>query len=56
MKDLYSFDTCKDDALATYDKVQGAYAEIFQEIGVPVKVAEADTGSIGGDLSRVSLS
>lgn len=54
MKDLYSFDKSKPDAIATYDEVRAAYARIFDRIlgKGGWKAAEADTGAIGGNKSH----
>ncbi|KAI8089603.1 uncharacterized protein BX664DRAFT_264257 [Halteromyces radiatus] len=52
MKDMYSFDKSVEDAFATYDQVGQAYTKIFQRIGIPFVVAEADSGNIGGSKSH----
>ncbi|MCJ1404021.1 hypothetical protein MMC11_007245 [Xylographa trunciseda] len=52
MKDLYTFDHSSNDALQTYYEVRGAYSAFFDELKVPYLTAEADSGSIGGDLSH----
>ena len=52
MKDLYTFDISRQDALATYQRARQAYDAIFTELKLPYLVAEADSGSIGGDLSH----
>ncbi|KAH8808382.1 prolyl-tRNA synthetase-like protein [Xylogone sp. PMI_703] len=39
-------------ALATYNEVRKAYAELFNELKMPYLVAEADSGDIGGNLSH----
>lgn len=52
MKDLYSFDSSVEDAYKAYDDVAGAYKNIFDRIGVPFVVAEADSGNIGGSKSH----
>lgn len=52
MKDLYTFDICRENALATYHNVRQAYDALFTELKVPFLVAEADSGNIGGDLSH----
>lgn len=52
MKDMYSFDQDASSALETYETVKQAYTRIFDRIDVPYKVAEADSGSIGGDKSH----
>ncbi|KAJ2806167.1 hypothetical protein H4R20_001794 [Coemansia guatemalensis] len=52
MKDLYSFDTTKEQAIATFETMKDAYRRCFDRIGVPYVVAEADSGNIGGSLSK----
>ena len=52
MKDLYTFDTSSEEALATYHNVRQAYDALLTELKVPYLVAEADSGNIGGDLSH----
>ncbi|KAG2207722.1 hypothetical protein INT47_011842 [Mucor saturninus] len=52
MKDLYSFDSSVEDAYKAYDDVAHAYKNIFDRIGVPFVVAEADSGNIGGSKSH----
>jgi prolyl-tRNA synthetase len=55
MKDLYTFDTTEEAALQTYSEVQVAYKNLFDELGLPYLVAEADSGSMGGNLSHEYL-
>ena len=52
MKDLYTFDASKEEALKTYETVRGAYAAFFNEFKIPYLTAEASSGEIGGDLSH----
>ena len=52
MKDLYTFDLTRDQALQTYDEVRDAYVSFFDTFKIPYLVAEADSGSMGGDLSH----
>ncbi|KAK9897613.1 class II aaRS and biotin synthetase [Cystobasidium minutum MCA 4210] len=52
MKDLYTFDASEELAEATYNQVKEAYKRIFDRIGLPYLVAEADTGNIGGSSSH----
>ncbi|KAL9544423.1 hypothetical protein MBANPS3_007628 [Mucor bainieri] len=52
MKDLYSFDATQQDAYVAYDQVAQAYRAIFEKMGVPFVVAEADSGNIGGSKSH----
>ena len=52
MKDLYTFDHSEQQALQTYESVRKAYSLFFDEFKIPYLVAEADSGSIGGNLSH----
>lgn len=53
MKDMYSFDTSFNAALATYDDVVRAYETILKtRLRLPVVKVEADSGAIGGSLSH----
>ncbi|KAJ2455694.1 hypothetical protein EV183_000541 [Coemansia sp. RSA 2336] len=52
MKDLYSFDVCEKSAMDTFYTMEAAYRRCFDRIGVPYAVAEADSGSIGGSMSK----
>lgn len=53
MKDLYTFDYSVEKALKTYEDVRKAYAQIFiQEMKLPILVAKASSGDMGGDLSH----
>jgi prolyl-tRNA synthetase len=52
MKDLYTFDSSKSLALATYEMVRKTYAALFDELKIPYLVAEADPGDMGGNLSH----
>ncbi|KAJ2708664.1 hypothetical protein H4R19_004639 [Coemansia spiralis] len=52
MKDMYSFDVTKEQAIASFDAVEAAYRRCFDRIGVPYAVADADSGNIGGSLSK----
>ena len=52
MKDLYTFDHSEQQALQTYELVRKAYSSFFNEFKIPYLVAEADSGSIGGNLSH----
>ncbi len=49
MKDAYSFDRNKKEFEKEYQKMTQAYQAIFTKLGLPVLVAEADSGYIGGD-------
>ncbi|KAL1883860.1 hypothetical protein VTK73DRAFT_7648 [Phialemonium thermophilum] len=52
MKDLYTFDSTVQAALETYEQVRAAYGKIFGELKLPILVARASSGSMGGDLSH----
>ncbi|KAK2728440.1 prolyl-trna synthetase [Colletotrichum kahawae] len=52
MKDLYTFDVSSEAALETYQKVQAAYKGVFEALKLPVMVAKASSGDMGGDLSH----
>ncbi|KAJ4394299.1 hypothetical protein N0V93_003516 [Gnomoniopsis smithogilvyi] len=53
MKDLYTFDYSVETALQTYEDVRKAYSQIFiQEMKLPILVAKASSGDMGGDLSH----
>jgi prolyl-tRNA synthetase len=52
MKDFYSFHTSEEDALDFYKKAQQAYIKIFNRCGLEVVAAEAESGTIGGNLSH----
>ncbi|KAL1868728.1 hypothetical protein Daus18300_005862 [Diaporthe australafricana] len=53
MKDLYTFDYSVNAALDTYEKVREAYSQIFiREMKLPVLVAQASSGDMGGSLSH----
>ncbi|KAJ1827457.1 hypothetical protein LPJ73_008772, partial [Coemansia sp. RSA 2703] len=52
MKDMYSFDVTSQQAVDTFNEVEQAYRMCFDRIGVPYRVAEADSGNIGGSLSK----
>lgn len=53
MKDMYSFDTSLDNAIATYKDVVHAYDVILRKrLRLPIAKVEADSGTIGGNLSH----
>ena len=52
MKDLYTFDTTKEAALQAYKAARLAYSNIFRDLKLPMMVAAASSGTIGGDLSH----
>ena len=51
MKDAYSFNRDKKGALESYQKMKKAYESIFTRFGVEFVAVQADSGSIGGELS-----
>src|SRR5687768_8285040 len=51
MKDAYSFDVSDEAALASYQRMRGAYAKIFERLGLEYRIVEADSGSMGGSTS-----
>ena len=52
MKDAYSFDATDEGAMASYQKMYGAYTRIFARCGLKAFPVEADTGVIGGSHSH----
>ncbi|KAB5579972.1 hypothetical protein GE09DRAFT_1080388 [Coniochaeta sp. 2T2.1] len=52
MKDLYTFDISVKAALESYEQVQVAYRNLFAELKLPILVAKASSGDMGGDLSH----
>ncbi|KAJ2889398.1 hypothetical protein IWW38_004737, partial [Coemansia aciculifera] len=52
MKDMYTFDVGKQQAIDTFHAMEAAYRRCFDRIGVPYAVADADSGNIGGSLSK----
>ncbi len=52
MKDAYSFDASWDSLNESYQKMYQAYTNIFTRCGLTFTPVEADTGSIGGDVSH----
>lgn len=52
MKDLYSFHASEKDLQDYYEAVVGAYNNIFKRCGLVVRVAQADSGTIGGAVSH----
>ena len=55
MKDAYSFDADEDGLDASYAAMAQAYRNVFRRCGVPVLMAEADSGAIGGKDSHEFL-
>ncbi|KID62846.1 prolyl-tRNA synthetase, partial [Metarhizium hybridum] len=52
MKDLYTFDTSFESAIETYKCVSKAYRAFFADMKIPILVAEASSGDMGGDYSH----
>ena len=52
MKDSYSFDASKEEAIVSYNKMFYAYLKTFDRLGLKAIPMVADTGPIGGDLSH----
>lgn len=52
MKDGYSFDLTKEDAVHSYHRMLLSYLRTFTRMGVKAIPMRADTGPIGGDLSH----
>ncbi|KAL6887864.1 hypothetical protein GGI43DRAFT_417244 [Trichoderma evansii] len=52
MKDLYTFDLTHDSAVETYRDVAGAYSAFFSDLKLPILVAEASSGDMGGEHSH----
>ncbi len=52
MKDMYSFDADQESLDVTYRIMAQAYATIYQRLGVPAVMVEADSGAIGGKASH----
>ncbi|MFA5136837.1 MAG: proline--tRNA ligase [Patescibacteria group bacterium] len=49
MKDAYSFDADEATFKAEYEKMAQTYKRIFDLLGIPVQIVEADNGYIGGE-------
>ena len=52
MKDAYSFHLGKESLESTYQVMYDTYVNIFTRLGLQFKTVEADTGSIGGNVSH----
>ena len=52
MKDAYSFDISKKDAIKCYNRMFLSYLRIFNNMSLKAIPVSADTGPIGGDLSH----
>ncbi|MDD5194795.1 MAG: proline--tRNA ligase [Candidatus Omnitrophica bacterium] len=55
MKDAYSFDATQEGLNVNYQKMLGAYQDIFKECGLNFIMTEADSGAMGGSLSHEFL-
>ncbi len=52
MKDAYSFDVSKEEAIKCYNRMFLSYLKIFNKMELKAIPVAADTGPIGGDLSH----
>jgi prolyl-tRNA synthetase len=52
MKDAYSFDLDREQAMRSYWKMYETYTRIFTRLGLRFKAVEASTGAIGGSFSH----
>ena len=52
MKDAYSFDLTKEEAVKSYNKFYQCYLDTFARMGLKAIPVRAETGAIGGDLSH----
>ena len=52
MKDAYSFHMTNECLQSTYEVMYATYSRIFSRLGLRFKAVEADTGSIGGNVSH----
>lgn len=52
MKDSYSFHANQASLQITYDAMYQAYSTIFNRMGLNFRVVQADTGTIGGNVSH----
>ncbi|CAI4061269.1 hypothetical protein SUVZ_05G1660 [Saccharomyces uvarum] len=52
MKDAYSFASTKEDAFASFQKLDETYNKIFKDLKIPFVSAWADSGDIGGEFSK----
>ncbi|MAM66513.1 MAG: proline--tRNA ligase, partial [Chloroflexi bacterium] len=55
MKDAYSFNADEDSLDDSYQAMAQAYKNIYRRCGLPVLMAEADSGAIGGKASHEFL-
>ncbi|PHH75133.1 hypothetical protein CDD82_4561 [Ophiocordyceps australis] len=52
MNDLYTFDLCQEAAIDTYHHISAVYSAFFADLKLPVLVAEANAGHMGGNYSH----
>ena len=52
MKDAYSFHLASESLDETYHRMHDTYCRIFSRLGLEYRPVQADTGSIGGNLSH----
>ncbi|CCH41425.1 Prolyl-tRNA synthetase [Wickerhamomyces ciferrii] len=52
MKDAYSFDKSAEEAMEMYENLNNTYLKIFKDLKIPFLSANADSGDIGGSLSK----
>ena len=52
MKDLYTFDISQEASIETYHTVSEAYRAFFADLKLPMLVAEASSGDMGGNYSH----
>ncbi|MDD7043940.1 MAG: proline--tRNA ligase [Peptoniphilaceae bacterium] len=52
MKDGYSFDADEKGLEESYQKMWDAYSEVFERLGLEIKIVEGDSGSMGGRKSH----
>ncbi|KOS20784.1 Proline--tRNA ligase [Escovopsis weberi] len=52
MKDLYTFDLSVESAIDTYQDVSHTYTAFFADLKLPILVAEASSGDMGGNHSH----
>jgi prolyl-tRNA synthetase len=52
MKDAYSFHVSTEDLDSTYQRMYGAYSTVAKRCSLEVRVIDAATGLIGGDVSQ----
>ena len=55
MKDLYTFDVSSNSAAESYAATLASYTRIFHRLDLPVVVAEAAVGAMGGEVSHEFL-